>query len=175
MAERSKRDSGFGRRWRGVLAACILAAPLTAPAAAQGAPGEPAAWQALVTEIRSLRMELLRDRLERAHTRIAAVQQQLQAAQADRNQIGQQQQSQAKEIEEAQQLLSQPSLTGERREELEAHRTLLMSAGTARLAERASSAEKREAELREQLGREQTAGLQIVAALRQLDANAPRH
>src|SRR5262245_44832388 len=88
---------------RGLLMLCLAGLLASLPASGQSqstACGEPAQWQAVLQELRSLRIELLQEKIERADARLAGLQQQLQQAEADRNRVRQMERSQAAELAE---------------------------------------------------------------------------
>jgi hypothetical protein len=124
----------------------------------------------VLSELRSLRIELLEYKLDRAHGRIAEIQQQLKNAEIERNRLTGEERSQAQELLEIQERLSQPSLPPEARGEIEAYRTQLMAAGAARLSERNRSLAAREADLRMQLDREERVRQQLTQTHQSLGA-----
>jgi hypothetical protein len=161
--------------WLRMLAVCIATTLAGLPALAQSGAscGEAAPLQALLSEVRSLRIELLLQKIERTQSGIVELQSQLQRSEADLKHIGQQQHSQSEEIAELQQLLNQPAISQEERSQLEANRSQIMTDGAARLKERASVSARRSSELREQLGRQQRLNQQLLETLRELAGKVP--
>jgi hypothetical protein len=144
-----------------VLAAALAFAP--APAAAQAVD-----LQTILTEIRSLRIELLREKIERSEARIAEMQRTIQDVERQRTQGGDTQRSQAQEIADIEQRLAQSAVSGDDRAELETYRNQLMTAGVARVANHISSLTKQEAELRDRLNQEMRARNQLIQTVRAL-------
>lgn len=158
----------------GVCAALHFAASpvLAQPASACG---EQVQLQTLLAEVRSLRIELLQEKIERAQFRIAEIEHNIRIAETERSQASSQQRTQAQELNEIQERLTQPSLATEERTELEAYRQQMMTSAASRLAEQASSLAKREAALRDQLGQEQRQRNQLLENLRSLGGTPPRN
>ncbi len=154
---------------------CLAALCSTVTGAAQPAANcESGQWQVLLSEVKSLRIELLQEKVERVHFRIAQLQTELQQAETDRNQVRRQERLQAEEAVELQAALSRPDLTPEERSDVETNRSHLMSTGGARLAERAAAIARRAGELREQLEQQQRLRHQLQETLRTLTSSPPR-
>jgi hypothetical protein len=142
---------------------------------AQGMCGEAVQWQSILDELRGLRIQLLLEKIERTNVRMAAIQQQLQIAESDRNAVDDLERSQAEEITESQSQLFQPGLSQEERSEIEKYRLQMMTTGASRLAERRKAVVGREAELRQQLGLQHQERLRLFESLRALMSPAPRN
>jgi chromosome segregation ATPase len=154
---------------------CLAALCGTVTGAAQPAANcESGQSQALLSEVKSLRIELLQDKIERVQFRIAQLHTELQQAETDRNHIRQQERLQAEEAVELQAALSRPDLTPEERSDVETNRSHLISTGGARLAERASAIARRAGELRGQLEQQQRLSGQLQETLRTLTSSPPR-
>jgi hypothetical protein len=135
---------------------------------------EPVHWQALMQELRNLRIELLQEKILRTDARIDELQQQLQRAEAERNSMHDLERSQAEEIAEFQSQLSRPGLSPHERAELEKNHFLMRTTGATQLAEHKSAAAAREAELRRQLSIQQQYRVQLMDMLRAFDPATSR-
>ena len=143
--------------------AVITAACLWTLVAGSATAEAPSHCQDILSELRSLRIELLQEKLERAHVRIAEVQQQLESIEAERSRLTQIEQAQSQELAELHERLNQPGLTAEDRAQIDEQRSHFTTAATVRLAERATSIAQRDAALRERLKREQQEGQRLAS------------
>ena len=158
------------RRRHSLLLMCLIALfGLTTASAESPSPTcvEPIQWQSMMQELRSLRIELLQEKLQRTDGFLAVLQQQLQAAQADRTRAGQMEQARNEQLAELGQQLLQPGLSPQDLSEIEKQRSLVISTAP-RVAELDAQAGRREAELREQLRVQQEFRHQLTQTLHAL-------
>jgi hypothetical protein len=132
-----------------------------------------ALWQTLLSELRGLRIELLRERFERTRSRIADLERQLAKAETDRTQADSIERSRVAELAELQERLAGP-VTAEERSELEQYRSQIINAGALRIAEAGATNARLESALREQFQHEQQVGRELREQLRALGADSPR-
>lgn len=158
-----------------LLVAGLTAGAASTPGAGQASCAETFPSRALWEELRGLRIELLHEKIERANARVAELERQLRTAESDRLRAGQLERSQAEQLAEFQNQLSQRGLTPESRSEIEKQRTQLVTTGAARLADRVAAASRRDGELRDQLGREQQSLQRFVESLRMLEGASARN
>jgi hypothetical protein len=135
---------------------------------------DPAHWQMLMQELRSLRVEMLQDRILRTDARLAELQQQLRQAEAEKAAVNDMERSQADEIAEFEGQLSRPGLSEQERAELEKNRFLLLTTGPTQVAEQKWAAAGREADLQRQIGSHQQYRHQLLEMLRAFEARPSR-
>jgi hypothetical protein len=154
------------------LAAGLCAQQSHAPAAPGSACSE--GVQALLAEIRSLRIELLRERLERTQLRISDLERQVAKAETDRVQADGFERAQITELAELQERLARPGVSPEDRTDLEQYRNQIINAGAPRIAEAAATNARLESELRQRLAHDQRVSRELREQLRASGADASR-
>ena len=110
---------------------------------------------ALTAEVRTLRLELLEQRLAQQDQNISWLQDRRQKLQTDRRALDEREQSTLRELNELNQRLSQPGLDPAERTQLEALRTTAVTSGIADIAAERSFIAQEEAKIDEQLQREE--------------------
>jgi hypothetical protein len=160
-----------GRNVRAVMVWCLMAlcvSPLWAAGQTSSAACvEPMPWQSMMQELRSLRIELLQEKLQRTDALFSSIQRQLEAAEAEQARVRDMENAHAEQLAELAQQLHQPGLSPDNQSEIEKHRSLVTAAAP-RLAEFAAKAARQEAELRDQLRTQQQLRDQLMETLRAL-------
>jgi hypothetical protein len=164
-----------GGNMRAVMVWCLMALCVSSLWAAgqtsSTACVEPMPWQSMMQELRSLRIELLQEKLQRTDALLSSIQQQLRAAEAEQARVRDMESAHAEQLAELGQQLLQPGLSPQNQSDIEKHRSLVTAAAP-RLAEFAATAARQEAELRDQLRTQQQLRDQLMDTIRALMGTA---
>jgi hypothetical protein len=111
--------------------------------------------QYIALELKKIRLELIQERYEKQQTGLSDLERELQLIRDQQREIEEEQNAEAREPVEIDSQLAQPGISKEQREELEARKADLLSAGLSRFAGPRSALAQREAQVRERIAGEQ--------------------
>jgi hypothetical protein len=130
-----------------------------------------AGWlQYIALELKKIRLELIEERCEKQQTGLSNLERELQLIRDQQREMEEEQNAEVREPVEIDSQLAQPGLSKEQREELEARKADLLSAGPSRFAGARSALAQREAQVRDRIAGEQQ---RIQQLARQAQALAP--